>query len=130
MNLLGKNQEGAFKITEFFSTILIQSSKSSCKTRTIAADVVSNYKTKLTEIENKVKKIIDLENEEAAFAAAENQINRAQNKLEHKDNKKREWYQDWFNKINLTTFDFRATCKNSFRLLMCDYKPNKICESF
>ena len=73
-----------------------QSSKSTCKTRTIAADVVSNYKVKLNEIEPKVKKIIDLENEEAAFAAAENQINRAQNKLDNKDNKKREWYQGRF----------------------------------
>ena len=51
---------------------------------------------KLNEIEPKVKKIIDLENEEAAFAAAENQINRAQNKLDNKDNKKREWYQGRF----------------------------------
>ena len=85
--------------------------------------MVSNYKTKLTEIENKVKKIIDLENEEAAFAAAENQINRAQNKLEHKDNKKREWYQDWFNKnkfVSVTTFEFRTICKFSFGLTWRD----------
>ena len=57
---------------------------------------------KLNEIEPKVKKIIDLENEEAAFAAAENQINRAQNKLDNKDNKKREWYQGRFIRMNST----------------------------
>ena len=61
---------------------------------------MSNYKVKLNEIEPKVKKIIDLENEEAAFAAAENQINRAQNKLDNKDNKKREWYQGRFIRMN------------------------------
>ena len=61
---------------------------------------MSNYKVKLNEIEPKVKKIIDLENEEAAFAAAENQINRAQNKLDNKDNKKREWYQERFIRMN------------------------------
>ena len=72
---------------------IIKSSKSSCKTRTIATDVVSNYKTKLTELELKVKKIVDLENEEAAFAAAENQINRAQNKLNKTEDPKRSWYQ-------------------------------------
>ena len=72
---------------------IIKSSKSSCKTRTVPVDVVSNYKTKLAEIEPKVKKIIDLENEEAAFAAAENQINRAKNKLEKNEDPKRSWYQ-------------------------------------
>ena len=72
---------------------IIKSSKSSCKTRTIATDVAANYKTKLMELELKVKKIIDLENEEAAFAAVENQINRAQNKLQNTAAPKREWFQ-------------------------------------
>ena len=61
--------------------MIIKASKTSCKTRTVAAEVVSNFKTKLNEYETKVKKIIDMENEEAALAAIENQVNAAKNKV-------------------------------------------------
>jgi len=73
--------------------MIIKASKTSCKTRTLATEVVTNFKTKLNEYESKVKKIIDMENEEAALAAIENQVNAAKNKLEQGPNEKRGWFQ-------------------------------------
>ena len=73
-NLVGESEWKILKM-------IIKASKTSCKTRTLAAEVVTNFKTKLNEYESKVKKIIDMENEEAALAAIENQVNAAKNKV-------------------------------------------------
>ena len=46
----------------------------------------------MEELEPKIKKIIVMENEESAFRAAENLVNRAENKIAGKA-EKRDWYQ-------------------------------------
>ena len=61
--------------------------------RTIDPEIITTFKNKLVELEPKVKKIIVMENEEAAIRAAENQINRAENRLDGQPKQKRDWYQ-------------------------------------
>ena len=70
--------------------VIVKSAKSAVKSRTVEA--IQKFREKLEELEPKIKKIIVMENEEAAFRAAENQINRTQNKLDG-THQKRDWYQ-------------------------------------
>ena len=70
----------------------MKSAKSAVKSRTVDVEAIQKFREKLEELEPKIKKIIIMENEEAAFRAAENQINRTQNKLDG-THQKRDWYQ-------------------------------------
>merc|ERR1711990_619655 len=76
---------------------IVKSAKDSVKSRTIEPEVISKFREKLVELEPKIKKIIIMENEEAALRAAENQVNRAENKLQG-NNKKRDWFQTRYEK--------------------------------
>jgi len=78
----------------------VKSAKSAVKSRTVDVEAIQKFREKLEELEPKIKKIIVMENEEAAFRAAENQINRTQNKLDG-THQKRDWYQVTF--LNLTS---------------------------
>ena len=72
--------------------VIVKSAKSAVKSRTVDVEAIQKFREKLEELEPKIKKIIVMENEEAAFRAAENQINRTQNKLDG-THQKRDWYQ-------------------------------------
>ena len=100
----------------------MKSAKSAVKSRTVDVEAIQKFREKLEELEPKIKKIIVMENEEAAFRAAENQINRTQNKLDG-THQKRDWYQVIF--LDLTSraprsfFFRRNTNVNWKRLKLC-----------
>ena len=78
----------------FMLKTIHKSASAALKARNIDADIVAQFRTKLVELESKVKKIIVMENEESSIRAAENQINRVENRLEGGAKaQKRDWYQ-------------------------------------
>ena len=77
----------------FMLKTIHKSASASLKARNIDAEIIAQFRAKLVELEPKVKKIIIMENEESAIRAAENQINRVENKLEGGQRQKRDWYQ-------------------------------------
>ena len=94
----------------------MKSAKDSVKSRTIEPEVISKFREKLVELEPKIKKIIIMENEEAALRAAENQVNRAENKLQG-NNKKRDWFQvnSLLYGLVWSTFIFRQDTKKNWK---------------
>lgn len=73
---------------------VVKNAKTPLKTRIIPQEVIAKYRDKISSLEPDVKDIEQTEQEEKEMRATENQINKANNLLENKQqDPKREWFQ-------------------------------------